>query len=76
MAIHLFCRMLPSGFVQNRTKYCHFILSESTDFHMVMNLSTAIHVLPLRKLTSLSVDEILLPRFVNLSTNTDNLMIN
>ena len=40
-----------------------------SDFHMIDNLSRAGHTLPMRKFTSLLVDEILLPKYVNWSTN-------
>ena len=46
-----------------------FVLSERSDFHMVDNLSIAFHALLMCMLTSLSVDEILLPRYVNWSNN-------
>ena len=45
------------------------ILSERLDFHMIDNLSIAINAFTMRILTSLSGDEILLPRCVNWSTN-------
>ena len=45
-------------------KYC-FILSEILDFYMVDNLSAVVHALPMRILQSLSVDDILLPRYTN-----------
>ena len=37
-----------------------FILSEISDFHMIDNLSIAVHAFPMCMLTLLSVDEILL----------------
>ena len=43
-----------------------FVLS---DFYMVDNLSIAVHVFPMRMLTLLSIDEILLPRYMNGSIN-------
>ena len=48
--------------------YC-FILSDRSDFHMINNLSIAIHDFARWISTSLSGDEMLLPRFVNLSKN-------
>ena len=42
-----------------------FILSERSDFHMVDNLSIEVYAVPMGMLTSLSVDEILLQRYVN-----------
>ena len=41
-----------------------FILLERLDFHMVDNLSIAEYALPKRMLTSLSVNEILLTRYM------------
>ena len=45
-------------------KKSSFILSEASDFHMIDNLSIAVNVLTRRMLTSLSLDETLLPRNV------------
>ena len=42
---------------------------QSSDFHTVINLSVTVQVLPMHMLTLLSVDEILLPRYVNQSIN-------
>ena len=50
-------------------KNCNFILLERSDFHMVINLLIAIHTLLLCMLTLHSVDEILLPKFMNWSNN-------
>ena len=36
---------------------------------MIVNLSNAVHVLPMRTLTTLSVDKILLPSYMNWSIN-------
>ena len=47
-----------------------------SDFHMVDNLLIMVHVLPMRMLTSLSVDEILLPRYMNRFTNFRDLPFN
>ena len=44
-----------------RKKLC-FILSERFDFHMIDNLSIAVHALASRTLISFSVGETLLPR--------------
>ena len=44
-----------------------FILSEMPDFHWNDNMSIAVHAFPIFMLISLSVDEILLPRYVNRS---------
>ena len=50
-------------------KNFRFILSDKSNFHKVDNLSVAVHTLPMCILIRLSVDEILLPRYVNWSTN-------
>ena len=46
-----------------------FILSERSDFYMIDNLLIAIYAFLTHMLTSLSVDEMLLPRYMNRSTN-------
>ena len=46
-----------------------FILSDSLDFHIIDNLSITVHIFAVHLLISLSVDETLLPSYVNLSTN-------
>ena len=46
-----------------------FILSNRSDFHMVDSHSIAVHTFTRCILTSLSVDEIFLLRYVSLSTN-------
>ena len=50
-------------------KKLRFILSVRSDFHMIDNLSIAVHIFVSRVSMSFSVDETLLPRKVNLSTN-------
>ena len=50
-------------------KKLHFMLSDRFDFHMINNLSIAVHAFASCVLISFSVDEILLPRYINLSTN-------
>ena len=50
-------------------KKCRFSLSVRSDFHMTDNLFVASHAFPIHALISLSVDEILLPRYVNCSTD-------
>ena len=47
-------------------KKLHFILSDKSDFHMIDNLSIAVLAFTRHILTSNSVDEMLLPRYVNL----------
>ena len=46
-----------------------FILPERSDFKMIDILSIAVHPYPMCMLTSLSVDEIFLLKYVNWSTN-------
>ena len=46
-----------------------FNLSDRPDFYRINNLSIAVHAFAWRVLISLSEDEMLLPRYVNLSTN-------
>ena len=45
------------------------ISSERSAFHVVINQSIAVHALLMQRLTSFSVDEILLPRYMNWSPN-------
>ena len=47
----------------------HCILSERSNFIISEKLSIATHACPLRMLTSLSIDEILMPMYVNWSTD-------
>ena len=53
-----------------------FILRERSDFHLVNNLFIAVHFFPMHMLTSLFVDEILLLRYMNWSTNSRGLPFN
>ena len=46
-------------------KKSHFILLEISDFYMVDNLSIAVYAFPISMLTLLSVDEILLARYMS-----------
>ena len=50
-------------------KEFHFILSDRSDLHMTDSLSIAVHAFASRILMSFSVDEKLLPRYVNLSAS-------
>ena len=50
-------------------KKSHFILLERSDFHMIESLIVVVHSFTRCILTSLSVDETLLLRYVNLPTN-------
>ena len=43
---------------------------------MVYNFSLAVHALPIRMLTLLSIDELLLPRYANCFTNFKELPLN
>ena len=45
------------------------LFCQRPEFHMVDNLSIAVHALPISMLKSLSIDVILLPRYMNWSTN-------
>ena len=49
--------------------FCVIYISDRSDFHMIDNLSIAVHAFARRILMSFSVDETLLPRYMNLSTN-------
>ena len=44
-------------------------------FRVIDNSSIAFHAFAMRMLTSLSVDEILLPRYMNLSSNFRDLLL-
>ena len=75
IVVQLFRGLLLTGFVQRPCdtntswkKSC-FILSDITDFHMIDSLSIGVSTFVRRMLTLLSADEILLPRYMNLSTN-------
>ena len=57
-------------------KNSNWILSKRSDFHVVDNQSIAVHALPMSVLILLSVDEILLPRYMNLSTSFRGLPFN
>ena len=48
-----------------------FILSVRSDFHLIDNLSITFYTFTKCMLTSLSVDEVLLPRYVDLSMSVD-----
>ena len=63
--VHPYCSMDTAPVWK---KSC-FILLDRPDFYMIDSLLIVVHVFTMRMLTSLSVDEILLPRYVNLSTN-------
>ena len=50
-------------------KKLRIILSDRLDFHVINSLSITIHACSGRILMSLAVDETLLPKYLNLSTN-------
>ena len=50
-------------------KKLRFILLDRSDFYIIDNLTLAVHVFTKHLLISLSVDEALLPRYGNMSTN-------
>ena len=50
-------------------KKFHFIILERSDFHMISNLTLVVNICVWSMLTSLSVDKILLPRYMNWSAN-------
>ena len=54
-------------------KKFRFISLDISDYYMNDNLSIAVHTFTKRMLTSLSVDEILLPRYANLSNDFSGL---
>ena len=55
------------------SKKSRFILSNRSDYDMIDKLPITFHTFTRHMLTSLSVDEILLPKYVNLSTNLGGL---
>ena len=54
----------------------HFILSVRSNFFIVINLSIAVYAFPMHMFISLSVDKILLLRYVNWCTNLRGLPLN
>ena len=68
----------PRSSMDARTawKNFRFILSQKSDVRIVGNLSIALDALFMCVLTSLSIDEILLPNYVNWSTNFRGLPFN
>ena len=69
--VHPFSRIVTTG----AWKKLRFILSNRSDFYMIDSISIAIHVFARHILLSLSIDETLLPRCVNLSINFSELQI-
>ena len=55
---------------------CSILFNQRSDFHIVLNLSIAVSALPVCMLTLFSVDEILLPRHTNCSSNFRGLSFN
>ena len=68
-------QVLPYGSTDTATtsKNSHFILSERSDFQMIINLSTAVHTFPRCMLTLFSVDEILLLRYMSKKSKVGNI---
>ena len=56
-------------------KNSHFILSDRSDFHMINNVLITVHTFTRHMLTSFSVDEMLLPMYMNLSNNFKGLTL-
>ena len=50
-------------------KKSRFILSEESSFKIINSLSIVVHIFPMCTLTQISVDEILLPSYVNWYAN-------
>ena len=66
------CKLFVLG---RKTSYLKLlILERERDFHIIDNLSRAVHALPMRILTS--VDEILQPRYLNWSSDFRGLLFN
>ena len=57
-------------------KNSSFVLLGRSDFHMLVGLSIAVYALSMCMLTFLLVDEMLLSRYINWSTNFKSLTIN
>ena len=57
-------------------KHSRFILSGRLDYHMVDNESISVHASPMHMLTSLSFDEIWLPRYMKWSNDFRGLVLN
>ena len=56
-------------------KKSRFIWPKRSDFRMIDSLSITVHAFPMHILTSLSVDEMWLPRYVTRSTNFRDLWL-
>ena len=54
----------------------HFMISENVDVYMINDVFIVVQIIPLGMLTSISVDEIMLLRYVNRSTNFRGLSFN
>ena len=59
----------PFNSMATTWKKSHFILLDRSDFHMIDNLSIAVHAFAKHMLTSLSINEMLPLMYVNLSSN-------
>ena len=65
----LVVQLYNSTYTVTSWKNSRFIFAGRADFYMSINLSIADNAFPMRMLISLSVDEILQPRYVNYFTN-------
>ena len=71
------CLVLPYCSTNSTTSWkkpC-FVSSDRSDFHVIDNLSIAFKAFARNMLISLSVNEMLLPRYVNWSTNFRGLLL-
>ena len=64
--VHPYCS-IASDMVRKKS---YFLLSNTSDFHMIDNLSIVVYTLAIRLLTSISVDEILQPKYENWFANS------
>ena len=69
--VHPYCIML----IATTWKKSCFILLDISDFHIIDNLLIAVHTFVRHISTSFSIDEILLLKYMNLSTNFRGLLL-
>ena len=74
MSLSLLFQQYPVCLVHLTLKDIHFTLSKRSDFHMIYSFSIAVHTFLMCMLTLLSVDAILLLRYMNWSANFRNLL--
>ena len=72
VSVHVVHTCSSNSTATPRKKY-HFILSNRLNFHMTDNQSIAVHTFARHLPTSISVNEIFLPKYLNLSNNFRNL---